>query len=114
MVGKRITLRYALALDCADPYGLADDVLLPLDSGLHAGRRYSTDAGSMLSVHGAEVSALRRVAQTLELRVFNPSAEETTVSLPGSSGWLVDLRGYPERPSRTDSRYAPSGSPRPG
>jgi mannosylglycerate hydrolase len=98
MVGKRITLQYALALDCTDPYALADDVLLPLEavSTLGGGTRPTT--GSMLTVHGAEVSALRRVGTALELRVFNPSAQETTVSLPGSSGWIVDLRGYPERP----------------
>ena len=32
MRGKPVTLRYALALDCADPYALADDVLLPLEA----------------------------------------------------------------------------------
>ena len=31
MRGKRVELRYALALDCDDPYRLADDVLLPLE-----------------------------------------------------------------------------------
>ena len=109
MVGKRITLRYALALDCADPYGLADDVLLPLEAVPTLGGGTRPTAGSMLTVHGAEVSALRRVAQTLELRVFNPSAEETTVSLPGSSGWLVDLRGYPERPFENGFPLRPFG-----
>jgi hypothetical protein len=48
-----------------------------------------------LRVEGAEVSALRREGGVLELRVFNPSAESTTVEVPGHSGWLVDLRGYP-------------------
>jgi alpha-mannosidase len=109
LVGKRVTLRYALALDCADPYSLADDVLLPLEavSTLGGGTRPTT--GSMLAVHGAEVSALRRVEEALELRVFNPAAEEATVSLPGSSGWLVDLRGYPERPFENSFALRPFG-----
>ena len=55
MRGKQIELRYALALDCDDPYGLADDVLLPLEpvSSLGGGPRPA--AGSELAVHGAEV-----------------------------------------------------------
>ncbi len=109
MVGQPVTLRYALALDCTDPYALADDVLLPLEtvSTLGGGTRATT--GSLLSVHGAEVSALRRVHEALELRVFNPSASETTVSLPGRSGWLVDLRGYPERPFENGFALRPFG-----
>jgi hypothetical protein len=98
MTGRRVTLRYALALDCDDPYALAEDVLVPLEavSSLGGGTRPAT--GSALTVHGAEVSALHRVSGTLELRVFNPSAQPTTVSIPGRSGWLVDLRGYPQEP----------------
>jgi hypothetical protein len=38
------------------------------------------------------------VAGTLELRVYNPRPDATTVSIPGRSGWLVDLRGYPKDP----------------
>ncbi len=98
MRGKTVTLRYALALDCADPYALADDVLLPLEtvSSLGGGTRPAT--GSALTVDGAQVSALHRVAGVLEARVFNPTAAATTVSFAGRSGWLVDLRGYPLRP----------------
>ena len=96
MRGKRVELRYALALDCDDPYGLADDVLLPLEpvQSLGGGARPAT--GSELTVHGAEVSALHRVAGVLEVRVFNPTPEPTVVSFAGRTGWLVDLRGYPE------------------
>jgi hypothetical protein len=95
MRGRQIELRYALALDCADPYGLADDVLLPLEpvQSLGGGPRPAT--GSELGVHGAEVSALHRVAGVLEVRVFNPTPEPATVSIPGHAGWLVNLRGYP-------------------
>jgi mannosylglycerate hydrolase len=98
MRGKRVTLRYALALDCADPYALADDVLLPLETVASLGGGSRDSAGSALTVDGAVVSALHRVGGALELRVFNPSAELATVSVPGCSGWLVDLRGYPQEP----------------
>jgi hypothetical protein len=64
---------------------------------------------SMLSVSGAEVSALRRVAGgALEIRLFNPGCTTTRVELrrgtaapldahaPGAPirGQLVDLRGH--------------------
>ncbi|MDP9389760.1 MAG: hypothetical protein M3Q48_18050, partial [Actinomycetota bacterium] len=48
-----------------------------------------------LEVAGAQVSALRREAGALELRVFNPTPEPTTVHVAARSGWLVDLRGRP-------------------
>ncbi len=95
MRGKRVTLRYALAVDCADPYRLADDVLLPLEPVSTLGGGSRAASGSELAVHGAEVSAVHRVGGALEIRVFNPRAEQTAVSIPGRSGWLVDLRGYP-------------------
>ncbi len=98
MRGKTVTLHYALALDCADPYALADDVLLPLETVSSLGGGTRPASGSELSVDGAEVSALHRVAGVLEARVFNPTAATTTVSFAGRSGWLVDLRGYPLEP----------------
>jgi alpha-mannosidase len=98
MRGKRVTLRYALAVDCEDPYALADDVLLPLETTASLGGGTRPATGTELTVDGAEVSALHRVAGTLELRVYNPRPEVTTVSIPGRSGWLVDLRGYPQEP----------------
>jgi hypothetical protein len=33
----------------------------------------------------------------LEVRLFNPTGDTATVAIPGHAGWLVDLRGYPER-----------------
>ncbi len=98
MRGKRVTLHYALVLDCDDPYGLADDVLLPLETHSSLGGGTRPASGSELAVHGAEVSALHRVAGVLEARVFNPTAQAALVSFPGRSGWLVDLRGYPLEP----------------
>ncbi len=98
MRGRKVTLRYALALDCADPYALADDVLLPLETVSSLGGGTRPASGTMLTVDGAQVSALHRVAGVLEARVFNPTAASTTVSFAGRAGWLVDLRGYPLQP----------------
>jgi mannosylglycerate hydrolase len=95
MRGRTVELRYALALDCEDPYRLADDVLLPLEPVASLGGGSRPASGSELVIHGAEVSALHRVAGALEIRVFNPTAQPTVVSIPGRAGWLVDLRGYP-------------------
>jgi alpha-mannosidase len=95
--GRRV-LRYGVAVGDLDPYALADDAFLPLEvaHGSGGGRRPAT--GSTLAVDGAQVSAVRRAAGALEVRVFNPTATATTVSVPGRSGWLVDLRGRPVEP----------------
>ena len=107
--GKRVTLRYTLALDCTDPYRLADDVLLPLEVTATLGGGVRPPTGSELSVHGAEVSALHRVGGVLEIRVFNPRPEPTVVSVPGRSGWLVNLRGYPLEPFEGSFELRPFG-----
>ncbi|HWD55234.1 MAG TPA: hypothetical protein VG346_08925 [Acidimicrobiales bacterium] len=109
MRGKRVTLRYALAADCDEPYGLADDVLLPLEATASFGGGTRPASGTALTIHGAEVSAVRREAGALEVRVFNPTAQGTVVSLPGRSGWLVDLRGYPTEPFEGSFELRPFG-----
>jgi Glycosyl hydrolases family 38 N-terminal domain/Alpha mannosidase middle domain len=109
MRGKRVTLHYALALDCDDPYRLADDVLLPLQAVASLGGGSRPPTGSELTVHGAEVSALHRVGGVLEVRVFNPGAQTTTVTLAGRDGWLVDLRGYPLEPFEGSFELRPFG-----
>jgi mannosylglycerate hydrolase len=109
MRGKRVELRYALALDCDDPYQLADDVLLPLESVSSLGGGPRPAEGSELAVHGAVVSALHRVAGVLEVRVFNPTARPSAVSFPGRAGWLVDLSGYPEAPFEGSFELRPFG-----
>jgi alpha-mannosidase len=98
---KPIVASYALHVGDADPFALADDVLVPLQvlrstSG-SAGASTATE-GQALSVDGAPVSSLRRAAGSLELRVFNPTADTTTVTIDGRRGWLVDLRGRPIEP----------------
>ncbi len=94
----RVELRYALHDGDDDPYALADQAWLPLEVAYGSGGGRRGSRGSDLSVIGAEVSALRRVAGGLEIRVFNPTDTPTTVSLGSRPGWLVDLRGAPIAP----------------
>ena len=91
--GRTIEARYALCIGCDDPYALVDDVFLPLELAYPTGGGWRPATGSELEVHGAEVSAVRRQAGMLEVRVFNPTDHATTVILGARSGWLVDLRG---------------------
>jgi alpha-mannosidase len=96
---KPIVASYALHVGEADPYALADDVLVPLQVlRSTTGSGSTATSGSALSVDGAPVSSLRRTAGRLELRVFNPTADTTTVTIDGRRGWLVDLRGRPVEP----------------
>ena len=101
MRGKRVELRYALALDCDDPYRLADDVLLPLEPVLSLGGGPRPASGSELAVHGAEVERAppRGRACSRSGSSIRPQSP-TVVSFPGRTGWLVDLRGYPREPVR--------------
>jgi alpha-mannosidase len=93
-----VAVDYALRLDADDPYALADEVTVPLIIGASFGGGTRPDRGSALTVRGAEVSAVRRRAGRIEVRVFNPRPEPTSVEIPGRSGWLVDLRGRPVEP----------------
>jgi alpha-mannosidase len=98
MAGRRVTLRYALAVGHDDPYTLADDVLLPLEVVTALGGGTRPASGTALSVEGAQVSAVRRERGVLEVRVFNPTPGTATVSIPGHAGWLINLRGHPVQP----------------
>jgi len=95
MVGSRIETRYALALDAPDPFDLVEDFLTPLEAVESLGGGSRPSSGRHLVVEGARVSALRREAGNLEIRVYNPTETETTVQLGTAAGWLVDLRGRP-------------------
>ena len=109
MTGRRISLHYALATGVDDPYALADDVLLPLEVVTSQGGGDRAPSGCPLSISGVEVSAVRRVGGVLEVRVFNPRSEPTTVSIPGRRGWLVDLRGRPLAPFEGSFELRPFG-----
>ncbi|HEX4244937.1 MAG TPA: hypothetical protein VHY77_05170, partial [Acidimicrobiales bacterium] len=82
----------------ADPYRLVDDAALPLRTIGSFGGGERGPSGSALTIDGAEVSAVRREAGALEVRVFNPSGSPTVVAIEDRSGWLVDLRGRPVTP----------------
>jgi hypothetical protein len=88
-----ITSRYALSTEMVDPFEMADDFLVPIDAVGAPGGGTGSASGQALSVSGAEVSALRRVDGVLELRVFNPRDDETTVEIARRHGWIVDLQG---------------------
>ncbi len=95
LVGRRIEARYAVAVGPVDPWAMADDVLVPLESIGNFGGGWRPASGSALQVRGAEVSSVRREAGTLEVRVFNPGDDPCRVEVADRSGWLVDLRGRP-------------------
>ena len=86
-------LVYAVHTGGRDPYAVVDDAQLPLLVARPRGGDPAGDEGGALSVEGGEVSAITRANRRLEVRVFNPTAEPTTVSFEGRRGWLVDLRG---------------------
>ena len=94
--------------DC-DPYEVADDAFLPLLVATAPGGGTRPDTGAALTVTGAEVSALRRHTGAVELRVFNPTSETTTVDLGDRAGWLVDLRGQPREPFEGSFALGPFG-----
>ena len=104
---KSVVATYALHVGDADPYALADDVLVPLQVLRTTTGTSDASEGQALSVDGAPVSSLRRVAGRLELRIFNPSADTTTVTIDGRRGWLVDLRGRPVEPFEQRFTLAP-------
>jgi hypothetical protein len=104
-----VDVSYALAVGDLDPYELADDVLLPLQVTSSFGGGDRPDRGTELTVEGAQVSSVRRNAGAVEVRVFNPTGEGTTVTLPGRSGWLVDLRGRPTAPFEGSFPLRPHG-----
>lgn len=87
------TFRYALCAGCDDPWRLADELWTPLQAVHASGGGPLPDKGSRLILSAPQVSSLRRVGGALEVRVFNPGPEPAEVSVPGHSGWLVDLRG---------------------
>jgi mannosylglycerate hydrolase len=93
-----IEVHYALHVGAADPYRLVDEADLPLRTIGSFGGGERPSSGSALAVDGAEVSAVRREAGALEVRVFNPTDSPTVVTIEGRSGWLVDLRGRPISP----------------
>jgi len=94
------TFRYAVMATSnpRDGYAAVDDAFLPITATRSPGGGTRPRRGTELSVDGAEVSAVVRDGEQLQVRVFNPSSADTTVTIAGRSGWLVDLRGRPVEP----------------
>jgi hypothetical protein len=92
--------RYALMAndDVGGAYAAVDDAFLPLLVAEAPGGGRRPARGSDLTVNGAQVSAVLREAGQLTVRMFNPSAAPTTVTIEGRRGWLMDLRGRPIEP----------------
>jgi mannosylglycerate hydrolase len=86
-----------LHLGGRDPYAVADEAFTPVQTARFPGRGGIGDpeaSGRALEVIGAEVTALRRTDDgRLELRVVNPSSAPRTLTIPGRTGQVVDLRG---------------------
>jgi hypothetical protein len=102
-----VVARYAIAMGDGDPFALADDFLVPLEVAIAQGDGPGHDAGQALSVTGAEVSAVTRVPGGIEVRVWNPSDEDGTVTITDGVGWVVDLRGRPLHPFEGQAALKP-------
>jgi alpha-mannosidase len=92
MRGRQI-VRYALALGDVDPWEAADRAWTPLMVVSATGGGTLPAEGSRLEVRGAKVSSLRRWGDQLEIRLFNPSDQTSTVEISGHTGVLTDLLG---------------------
>ena len=93
--GQVVERRLGLGVGPIDPFAVADDLLLPLEVVMAMGGGTRPPEGRALEIRGAEVSGLRRtdLDGSLEVRVWNPTGEARTVTIPGRRGTLVDLRG---------------------
>jgi hypothetical protein len=86
--------RYAVTVADVDPYVAVDDAFLPLLVTRGAGLGSRPARHQVFAVEGAEVASVRRVGGQLSIRLFNPRAEASVVTLD-RVGWAVDLRGHP-------------------
>ncbi|MCL4312593.1 MAG: hypothetical protein M1131_00390 [Actinobacteria bacterium] len=108
MLGRR-EFSYAVTTSAIDPYTMAEDVFLPLqivypkmrnlgDIEEELGEQYQ-----IMHVEGAQVSRVHRVGGELEIRVFNPYPEGSTLTVMDGrgkelEGQVVNLRGMPLSP----------------
>jgi mannosylglycerate hydrolase len=86
-----VEARYAVQLGAVDPYAMVDDAFVPLEVVDAPGGGPRPSVGSALVVSGAEVSAVRRAGDDIEVRVFNPSND---ASMAEVGGLAVDLRPW--------------------
>jgi mannosylglycerate hydrolase len=92
-VQGRHTLRYAVAIGVTDPFALAEDAFVDLRVASGAALGDRPDRHQALNVSGLPVSSVRRRQGRLEVRAFNPAAEDAVFVVEGRRGWTVDLRG---------------------
>lgn len=102
----RVSASFTVHVGDRDPYGLVDDAHLPL-LVTRGNNGAQPAAGQALSITGAEVSAVVREAGAIHVRVFNPGAAPTQVTIDGRRGWLLDLRGRPIRAFEGTFELAP-------
>ncbi|NLV55871.1 MAG: alpha-mannosidase [Acidimicrobiales bacterium] len=88
-----LTVRYGLAVDLDRAEARAAEVFVPMLVALPRGP-HRADEHRALRIEGAEVSCVRRRGGRLEVRVWNPSDSEVTVTVD-RTGWVTDLRGRP-------------------
>jgi hypothetical protein len=114
---RPLRLRYAVQRDHGpgdvDPHVLADRVWNPLELRIAPGGGALPDTGTRLEIGGPEdgsvvVDAVQRDdAGRLVVRAHEPWGREARLSLPGRTGWLVDLRGRELEPFRDDVELGP-------
>ncbi|GIU85174.1 MAG: alpha-mannosidase [Acidimicrobiales bacterium] len=90
---RDLEFSYAVHVGSSNPFELADEFLVEPHVVHGSGGGSTPETGSMLELSGAEVSAVRREGGLLQVRIFNPTDEDSVVQLPGRRGWLVDLAG---------------------
>jgi len=107
LLGRRIRASYAVAVADVDPFAMAEAVLLPLEVVTGPGGGWRPADGRALQIDGAPVTAVRRRAGGIEVRLHNPRPEPATVNLGDRHGWLVDLLGRPQEPVAASLTVAP-------
>ena len=114
MRGKQVELRYALALDCDDPYRLADDVLLPLEPvAAWAAARARPRAASWRSTAPRSARCTASPACSRSASSTRPRSRPWS-RFPGAPAGSSTCAATRRPPSRGPSSYAPSASPPPG
>ena len=102
----QVAASFAIHLGSRHPYELVDEAHLPF-AVTRANNGPQPTEGQALSISGAQVSAIIREAGAIHIRVFNPSDAPTQVHIAGRRGWLLDLRGRPQRAFEETFELAP-------
>ncbi|MHB8263446.1 MAG: glycoside hydrolase family 38 N-terminal domain-containing protein [Acidimicrobiales bacterium] len=95
LLGQYIVADYALMANCDDPYRFAEEVSLPLEVIYPQGGGWKENTGSAFEIDPgtAKVSALKRTDGCLDVRLFNPASQPTTIKIAGHTGDVIDFTG---------------------